>query len=315
MERKTDDGMMVAVRVSLGANAVLFCIKLAALFVVNSLAVAADLGISIVSLGVSVILYHAIRMSNKPADIFHNYGYGKVENVAEAIEGVVLIGLAVAMTIQAMLKLINPGEGVHAPVIGLIASLAGVAINFRGSVFILKLAAEHASPALKAEGIHFRLEGIISASIAIAFGIAIILHHFGMEELARYVDPVATLIVSAVIAVPSAHVLREAFMRLLDASIAETSQMDVIRALTVHYDRYCNFKNIRTRSAGRRQFVDIQVVVPDHMSIKDGHKIASLIKEEIAATIPQSDVTVHIEPCGRDCAYIKNGQPCPYVSD
>jgi cation diffusion facilitator family transporter len=315
MDNKADNGMMVAVRVSLTSNAVLFCIKLATLFVVNSLAVAADLGISIVSLGVSVLLYHAIKMSNKPADPLHNYGYGKIENVAEAIEGIVLIGLAVAMTVQAVLKLINPGEEIHSPVIGLVASLAGVAINFWGSIFILRLADKHASPALRAEGIHFRLEGIISTSIAMAFGIDIILHHYGIATLARYVDPAATLIVSAVIAVPSAHILREAFMKLLDASIAETSQMDVIRTLAVHYDRYCSFKNIRTRSAGRKQFVDMQIIIPEHISIKNAHKIASLIKDDIAAAVKESEVTVHIEPCLRDCAYIKNNQPCPYVAD
>ncbi|MDD4356430.1 MAG: cation transporter [Smithellaceae bacterium] len=94
---KNDNGMMVAVRVSLICNVILFVIKIITLLIVNSLAVAADLGISAVALCVSGILYYAIKMSNKPADLFHNYGYGKVENVTEAIEVVVLIGLALAV--------------------------------------------------------------------------------------------------------------------------------------------------------------------------------------------------------------------------
>src|SRR5512133_715730 len=123
---KNDSGMMVAVRVSLICNVILFVIKLITLLIVNSLAVAADLGISVVALGVSGILYYAIRMSSKPADLLHNYGYGKVENVTEAIEGVVLIGLALAMSVQAVLSLIRPGAGVHSPFVGLAASLIGV---------------------------------------------------------------------------------------------------------------------------------------------------------------------------------------------
>lgn len=304
---------MVAVRVSLICNVILFFIKFITLLIVHSLAVAADLGISVVALGVSGILYYAIKMSNKPADLLHNYGYGKIENVTEAIEGVVLIGLALAMSVQAMLSFVRPGEGLNSPVIGLTTSLLGVAINFWGSVFILKLAGKHASPALKAEGIHFRLEGFISLAITLAFALVMVLNHFSLPTPAKYVDPLATLMVSVLITVPSLRLLREAFMKLLDASIGETSQLDVIRALANHYDRYCDFKNIRTRSAGRKQFVDMNLVMPDHISVKKAHYISTALKNDIAAVLAESEVTVHVEPCKKDCAYIKNNQQCPYT--
>jgi divalent metal cation (Fe/Co/Zn/Cd) transporter len=45
------------------------------------------------------------------------------------------------------------------------------------------------------------------------------------------VDPIATLIVSAAITVPSVRLLRKAFMKLLDASIEESGQMDIIKVL------------------------------------------------------------------------------------
>jgi cation diffusion facilitator family transporter len=309
---KNDQGMMVAVKVSLASNVVLFVIKLITLLIVNSLAVAADLGISVIALCVSAILYYAIKMSNKPADLLHNYGYGKIENVTEAIEGVVLIGLALAMSVQAILHLVRAGE-VNSPAIGLIGSSLGIAINFWGAGFILKLAEKHSSPALRAEGIHFRLEGFISLAITLSFALVIILNRLGFLSLANYVDPVATLIVSVVITVPSARLLKEAYMKLLDASIGETSQMDVVKALARHYDHYCDFKNVRTRSAGRKNFVDIHLVMPDHISVKKAHQIITALKQDIASSIAESEVTVHVEPCARDCAFAKAGEQCPYA--
>lgn len=305
-------GIMVAVRASLISNVVLFIIKLITLLIVNSLAVAADLGVSVIALFVSVILYYAIKISSKPADPLHNYGYGKIENVTEAIEGVVLIGLALAMSVQAIMHIVRPGD-LHAPFIGMTASGLGVAINFWGAGFILKLAKKHASPALRAEGIHFRLEGFISLAITLAFAMVMLLNRAGLLTLAKYVDPVATLIVSALITIPSARLLREAFMKLLDASIGETSQMGVIKALANHYHQYCDFKNIRTRSAGRKQFVDIHLVMPDHMSVKNAHQITMALKQDIAAALFESEVAVHIEPCLRDCAFAKNNHQCPYT--
>lgn len=302
---------MLAVKVSLVCNAVLFTIKGITLIIVNSLAIAADLGISAIALAISLFLYYAIKMSNKPADIFHNYGYGKIENVTEAIEGVILLGLALAMSFQAIMHLIRVGE-IHSPVIGLICGILGVAINFWGAGYILKLGEKHASPALRAEGIHFRLEGFISLAITISFAFVIMLNYLGFTTVVNYIDPVATLIVSIVIAIPSVRLLKEAFMKLLDASIGETGQMDVVKALARHYHRYCNFSNIRTRTAGRKQFIDISLVMPAHASVKSAHRVAMMLKHDITTTIPESEVTVHIEPCTRDCAYTSSNQKCPY---
>lgn len=312
MSGNKNTGMMLAVKVSLISNIVLFVIKAVTLVIVQSLAVAADLGISVIALCVSGILYYAIKTSDKPADIFYNYGYGKIENVTEAIEGVVMIGLALAMSVQALMHLVRPGA-LHSPLVGLIGSSLGVVINFWGSSFIMRLADKSASPALRAEGIHFRLEGYISLTITLSFALVLILQFAGFHQVSAYVDPVATLIVSGAIAVPSVRLLKEAYMKLLDASIGETSQMDVIKALARHYDRYCDFKNIRTRSAGRIQFVDLHLVIPDHISVKHAHQIACALKQDIAENIAESEVTVHIEPCSRNCSYVNNNETCPYT--
>ncbi|HLZ19332.1 MAG TPA: cation diffusion facilitator family transporter [Smithellaceae bacterium] len=309
---KNNNGMMLAVKVSLISNIVLFAVKAVTLLIVRSLAVAADLGISAIALCVSGILYYAVKTSDKPADTFYNYGYGKIENVTEAIEGVVMIGLALAMSVQALTHLVHPAE-THSPLVGLIGSSLGVIINFWGASFIMKLAEKSASPALRAEGIHFRLEGYISLTITLSFAVVMALQFGGFNKLSTYVDPLATLIVSAAIAVPSVRLLKEAYMKLLDASIGETSQMDVIKALARHYDRYCDFKDIRTRSAGRRQFVDIHLVMPEHISVKHAHRIAGALKQDIASSIAESEVTVHILPCNRDCEFTRNNEPCPYA--
>jgi len=306
-------GMMLAVKVSLYSNIALFCIKAVSFIIVRSLAVAADLGISCISLGISCFLLYAIKMSSKPADTFHNYGYGKIENVSEAIEGVILLGLAMAMSFMAIMHLIKLGE-INSPWIGLIGSSLGVVINFWGSNFILNLGKKYASPALRAEGLHFRLEGIISTSIASSFGLVIILSRLGLTGPARYVDPLATLIVSALITFPSIHLLKEAFMKLLDASIEEAGQMDIMKVMATHFDKYCGFENIRTRTAGRKQFVDLDLIVPRDATVVDAYTLAASVKSDIAAALDESEVIVHIEPCAADCAFVAESQICPYLA-
>lgn len=307
-----DQLMMRAVKVSLAANIILCIIKAGALIVVDSIAILADLGISCVALAVSIILYYAIKISNKPADILHNYGYGRVENVCEAMEGVVLVGLALAMSFQAAMFIIRPEE-VHAPLVGFYCSLVGVAINFWGSYYIMKLGRRSASPALQAEGIHFRLEGYISLAITTSFLLIILANRAGLTGVANYIDPVTTLVVSAAIAVPSSRLLKEAFLKLLDSSIEESRQIDVVRVLAKHIDKYCNFKDLKTRSAGRKRFVDLNIVMPEHISLYRGYEVISDIKSDIHAAIMESEVTIGMMPCKKDCAYVREGKNCPYM--
>ncbi len=306
--------MMRAVRVSLAANITLCIIKAGALIVVDSIAILADLGISCVALAVSIILYYAIKISSKPADILHNYGYGRVENVCEAMEGVVLVGLALAMSFQAVMSIVRTEE-VHAPLVGLLCSLVGVAINFWGSYYIMELGRRSASPALLAEGIHFRLEGYISLAITISFLLIILANRAGLAGAADYIDPITTLFVSAAIAVPSVRLLKEAFLKLLDASIEESGQIDVVKVLAKHIDRYCNFKDLKTRSAGRKRFVDINIVMPEHISLHKGYEVISQIKNDIHAAITESEVTIGMVPCKKDCVYVREEKNCPYSAE
>src|SRR3989338_4714574 len=166
--------MMKAARISLWFNIVLFIFKLVALIVVHSLAIATDFAITVVGLTVSIILYNSLKLSMKPADLLHNYGYGKVEHVCEAMEGMVLMGIAIIMSFQAFATFFHPRH-VTFPWIGFASSSLSLTLNFIGAFFIFQLARKSSSPAVRAEAVHYKLEGFISTAIACAFISTIVL--------------------------------------------------------------------------------------------------------------------------------------------
>lgn len=304
--------MKRAVMVSLFFNIALVLIKATALIIVNSLAIAVDLGISFVGLMVSVILYYSIKLANRPADTLHNYGYGKVEHVCEAMEGVVLIGIAMAMSFQAVTHLLHPRH-VSMPVVGLIASVMGLTLNFVGAHFILKMARKSASPAIRAEGIHYRMEGVISSMIGGSFVISMILLAGSYVKFAAYVDPIAALLVSLFLIVPSFKLAKSAFFHLLDASVEEDSQMEILKQLGRHIEHYCEFRELKTRTAGRKKFVEFKLVVPEDVSFRKGHDIVSFLEQDIRDNIPGCEVIIKMEPCDKNCEYEKDGEECPYL--
>ncbi|MBD3379082.1 MAG: cation diffusion facilitator family transporter [Candidatus Omnitrophica bacterium] len=304
--------MLRATFVSLICNVVLVSIKATALFLVNSLAIAVDLGISLVGLSVSVILYYSIKLANRPADLFHNYGYGKVENVCEAMEGVVLIGIALAMSSQALTHLFHPRH-IEMPWIGFASSMVNVSLNFGGAFYIFKMAEKSSSPAIHAEGVHYKLEGFISGVIGLSFLVSMFLSSRGMEGSARFVDPVAALLVSVMVIIPSVDLAKKSFFNLLDASVEESSQMEILKQLSKHLDRFCEFRDLRTRTSGRKKFVEFKLVVPEDISFREGHKTVRVLENDIKTHIPDSEVSIKMVPCEKDCSFSAKGLRCPYL--
>lgn len=292
--------MFRAAQVSLFGNIILFALKTAALIKVNSLAIATDLGITLVGLVVSVILYYSVKISSKPADLLHNYGYGKIEHVCEALEGVVLIGIALAMSFQALVHFFHPGE-VSAPGLGFIFSVTGATINFIGAAWILSLAKKCNSPAVRAEGLHYKLEGYISSTVAAAFLVSVFLLKTPLKDWAVYLDPAATLAVSLLVAWPSFKLAKDAFIKLLDSSIEEQGKMEVIKQLAKYMDVCCEFRDIRSRNSGRTNFVELKLVLAPQMSFSDAHKLSEKVTADLQANISECCATVSIVPCPNKC--------------
>ena len=301
-----------ATTLSLVCNVFLVLIKAVTLLVVNSLAIAIDLGISFVGLTVSVILYYSMKLASRPADLVHNYGHGKVENVCEGLEGVVLIGIALAMSSQALVSLFHLRE-IHSPWLGMGTSMVSTVTNLAGAYFISKMGRLSRSPAIKAEGIHWRMEGFISLMIGMSFVVSMLLAAFGRKILALYIDPLTALLVSAFVIIPSVTLAKASFFKLLDASVEEGSQIEILKQLGRHIASYCEFKDLKTRTAGRKKFVEFTIIVPEGISFRKAHAIVKNIECDISSGLENCDVSVKIEPCRMDCEFAKKGEECPYA--
>jgi len=216
------------------------------------------------------------------------------------------------MSVQAVIHIVHVSE-VTMPWLGFGFSMVSVAVNFSGSLWILSLAKLCGSPAVHAEGIHYRLEGFISLTIAVAFLFTILLAPTGLKPWTVYLDPVATLIVSLWITVPSFKMSHHAFLKLLDASVEEDSKMEVMKQLGKYLGGCCEFRNIRSRSSGCKKFVECGLVLPRRMSFPEAHRIANEIEKDLHENIPGCEANARIIPCDESCAILASSQKCPYL--
>ena len=57
-----------------------------------------------------------------------------------------------------------------------------------------------------------------------------------------------------------------------------------------------SFHALRTRKAGARRFVEFHLLVPGATRVADAHALCDRIEASLAAHLPRSQVTIHVEP-------------------
>ena len=99
-----------AARLSIVSNSMLIVLKIAAGAITGSVAIVTEAVHSSIDLLASVVAYVSVRKADEPADEDHLYGHAKVENVAAAIEGMLILVGAGVIVFEAVRRLATEGR-------------------------------------------------------------------------------------------------------------------------------------------------------------------------------------------------------------
>src|SRR5215212_4151493 len=80
-----------AAALSIASNLALILLKLVAGVVTGSVAIVTEAVHSGIDLIASVVAYFSVRKADEPADESHRYGHEKIEHLAAAIEGMLIL--------------------------------------------------------------------------------------------------------------------------------------------------------------------------------------------------------------------------------
>ena len=88
----------------------IFCVKLLAYFLSNSVALLSDALESIVNIAASGLMLFSVCVSEKAPDSKHEYGHQKVEDITCMIEGILILAAALLIIVAAAGRLFEPAE-------------------------------------------------------------------------------------------------------------------------------------------------------------------------------------------------------------
>jgi len=271
------------------SNSSLIMLKVVAGTITGSVAILTEAVHSSIDLVASMVAYFSVRKAGEPADESHRYGHEKVENLAAAIEGVLILVGSAVIAFEAIRKLLGHGHvrtlGVGIAVVGL-----SVAVNLVVSTVIARRAVRTESAALQGDAAHLRTDAMTSAGVLVAL---VLVKLTG----AQWLDPAVALAVAAAIVLTGARLLSGSSRVLVDESLPAPEVATIRAAIERFSDRgVVGYHELRTRRAGARRYVDLHVQFRQGTSLEAAHRTAHELQDTIASRLRGADVLIHLEP-------------------
>jgi cation diffusion facilitator family transporter len=277
---------------SVASNSALILLKLVAGILTGSVAILTEAVHSSVDLVASLVTYLSVRMAEAPADEGHRYGHEKVENLAAAVEGVLILVGSAAIAVAAVRRLIVGGSdhtvGIGIAVIGISAGANLVVANI-----IARGGRETGSPALAGDALHLRTDAVSSLVVLVAL---VLVALTGLQ----WIDPVAALIVAAAISVTGVRLMIRSGEVLVDQALPADETAAIAAVIESFSARgVIGFHELRTRRAGSQRYVDLHIQFRSGTSLEDAHLVAHELQDHIVDALGGADVLIHLEPEGR----------------
>jgi cation diffusion facilitator family transporter len=280
-----------AAAVSIASNSALIALKLAAAAITGSVAILSEALHSAIDLVASVIAFVSVRKADEPADVEHPYGHEKVENVAAAIEGMLIIVGAGVIVYEAVHRLTVGASvdqlGVGIAVIGFSAVANGIV-----SQFLARQAKHYESPALAGDAAHLGTDALTSVGVLIGL---ILVQITG----ANAIDSAVALAVAAVIVVAGIRILRRSAAVLVDEA-PPPEEMDRIEAAIARAradePEVVGYHKLRARTTGRRRYIDLHVQFRSGTTLERAHELAHELRNAIESDLGNAEVLIHVEP-------------------
>jgi cation diffusion facilitator family transporter len=278
-----------AALLSIVSNTVLILLKVVAGSITGSVAILTEAMHSAIDLVASVVAYASIRKADEPADENHPYGHEKMENLAAAIEGMLILVGSGVIVFEAVRRLADGGN-VSKLGFGIAVVAGSMVVNLLVSTYLYRRASETDSPALEGDAAHLRTDAATSAGV---LGGLILVQVTGAE----WVDAAVALAVAVVILFTGLRLVARSGRVLVDEGLP-AGEMEIIAETvrTFGPQGVAGFHKLRARRAGARRHVDLHVQFREGTTLEDAHRTAHDLQDAIAQRVRNADVLIHLEP-------------------
>jgi cation diffusion facilitator family transporter len=277
-----------AMTLSVAAGVLLLALKAVAWAYTGSTAILSDLGESVAHLVAVGFAAYSLWLTLRPADANHLYGHAKVSFFSAGFEGAMIMAAAVYILYEAVRAAVEGPQLSHLAVGIALTALAAV-LNGALGWHLVRTGKRRGSIILEANGHHVLTDCWTSLGVLVALGLVQLTGWL-------YWDPLFAAAAALNILISGLRLVRRSVSGLMDATdpavhrqIGEMVDLETRKHGITHH-------NLRHRNIGDAILVDLHLVFPAHILLRDAHRVATEIEDALERSIhPAAQVITHLE--------------------
>ena len=272
-----------------GVNLILSLIKFAAGTLGRSQSLIADAVHSLSDLITDAVVLIGVRWGSRGPDNDHHFGHGRIETMASAAVGAILIITAVGLGYDAAAAFYSHTPGSPTP-IALIAAFISIISKEALFRYTFEVGKKLRSSAVIANAWHHRSDALSSFAVLLGVGASL------LEPSWRILDALAALFVAFLIARVGAKTIWEALREISDAA-PPPSIMKKIEAYAEQASPDFKLCAVRARYIGGGVHLQLCLILEPTMTIARAYQLTETLRTKLQEQFPQIDeIVIQLRP-------------------
>lgn len=260
-------------------------LKLAIGFITDSAALRADGLNNTTDIIASIAVLIGLKLSQRPPDKNHKYGHWKSETIASMVASFIMAAVGLQVLIDAFLGLLQGRDAspdVMAAYIGIFSAIVMYLVYLHNKKLAMKINSKAVMAAAK--------DNISDAWVSIGTAIGICGSQFNMP----WIDTITAIVVGILICKTAFDIFMQASHELSDGF--DENKLQIYHQHIRKVNGVKGIKQIKGRSYGNNEVLDVVILVSSKLDITEAHDIATQVEKVMMTDHGVYDVHVHVEP-------------------
>jgi ferrous-iron efflux pump FieF len=255
----------------------------------GSTAMLGSLADTVLDLITSLVTLAGVWVAARPEDAKHRFGHGKAEALA-AVFQVTLISISALMLALHAIQQYVAGGRTAAAGDGIAVSLAAIVATLALLIWQRHVIRRTGSVAISTDHVHYQSDLLLNFAVIAALALD---QYGGMAGS----DPLFGLAIAAWLGWGAWGASHRAIDQLMDKEWPQEKRDRFVEVLARHPELK-GVHDLRTRTAGNRDFIQFHVWVDPKITLGRAHRIMDEIEARLMAEFPDTEIIIHPEPEG-----------------
>jgi ferrous-iron efflux pump FieF len=237
----------------------------------------------------SVATLIGVWVAAQPADAKHRFGHGKAEALAAMFQVVLISISAIGLALKAGAQILS-GARTASAADGIVVSLVATVATLALLAWQRHVIRRTGSIAIATDHLHYQSD--LALNIAVIAALA-------LDQFAgvAHADGLFGMGIAGWLGWGAWRASHTAIEQLMDREWPEEKKQRFIELLAREPDLR-GAHDLRTRTAGNRDFAQFHVWVDPQMTIREAHGVMDAIEARLMAEFPGTDILIHPDPEG-----------------